>query len=79
MKKIFVILFMFFLVGGINTPVATSQVSEQTQVYVCTGAYAKRYHKRSSCRGLNACKGDIVKTTVSKATQNGRTKCGYCY
>ncbi|WP_460569421.1 DUF5763 domain-containing protein [Flaviaesturariibacter terrae] len=47
-------------------------------VYVCTGPYAARYHSVASCRGLNACKGRIIRETLSEAQGAGRTACHLC-
>ena len=46
-------------------------------VYVCDSPNAKKYHFTSTCRGLNACKHQIVKTTQSKAQEIGLTLCGW--
>ena len=46
-----------------------------TTVYVCDSKGATRYHFSDTCRGLNACKHQIVKTTQSKAEDMGLTLC----
>ena len=48
-----------------------------TTVYVCDSPNAKKYHFSETCRGLNACKHQIVKTTQSKARDIGLTLCGW--
>ena len=53
--------------------------SNETYVYVCTGSYATKYHIRSNCHGLSACKGDIIKMTLGKAEGKGYTHCKKCY
>ena len=47
-------------------------------VYVCTGAYSKRYHSASNCRWLGSCKGEIVKMSKEEAEQKGLTPCKSC-
>ena len=46
-------------------------------VYVCDSPNEKKYHLSETCRGLNACKHKIVKTTQSKAQEIGLTLCGW--
>ena len=46
-------------------------------VYVCDSPNAKKYHLSDTCRGLNACKHQIVKITQSKARDLGLTLCGW--
>jgi hypothetical protein len=70
MKKI--ILFLFLL-----TPLMSS--TTDTGVYVCTGNYAKAYHKTSDCRGIKSCKSDIIKMSLYEAKSSGKTPCGFCY
>lgn len=48
-------------------------------VWVCTGRYATRYHKSSRCRGLNRCRGGIVKRNLSDVQKSGLTPCRICY
>ena len=40
--------------------------SQESTVLICTGKYAKRYHN-SFCRGMNACKGEQKKISLSDA------------
>lgn len=58
---------------------ATIAQSESFYVYVCTGKYAKRYHRYVECRGLQKCQSNIVKMTQSDAEKQGRTPCALCY
>ncbi len=55
-----------------------SSASEET-VYVCTGAYATRYHRVKDCRGLNNCRGKVKTISISQALKEGRTPCEICY
>lgn len=57
-----------------------SGISGETYVYVCTGTSATRYHSRSNCNGLKACKADIVKVTIGKAeNEMHKTPCKICF
>ena len=58
MKKIFLFLIIFLIV----LKTANSQL-----VYICTGEYAKVFHSRDNCTGLNNCKGEIIKVFQSDA------------
>jgi hypothetical protein len=49
----------------------------ENKVYICGSAGAKKYHYTENCRGLNACKHEIVKTTLSEAQGYGLTLCGW--
>ena len=75
-------LFPFFLTLALlcsfaSTPATTEiAASETAYVYICTGGSSTKYHKTSSCRGLNNCQGDIVKITKSDAENKyRRTAC----
>ena len=46
-------------------------------VYICDSKTAKKYHYKKDCRGLNACKAEIVKITLSDALDSKRTLCGW--
>jgi hypothetical protein len=48
-----------------------------TEVYICGTAGANKYHYSQNCRGLNACKHEIVKTTKNEAQNLGLTLCGW--
>lgn len=45
-------------------------------VYICTGKYAKRYHAKKSCRGLQNCQGNVVAIDISRV--GDRTPCKIC-
>lgn len=49
----------------------------ETKVYICGTTGAKKYHYTESCRGLNACKHEIVKVTISQAKGYRLTLCGW--
>lgn len=69
MKSLF-LLFLLFMQPALT---------QSDGVYLCTGPQSKRYHCRSTCRGLNNCSEDIVRVSLAKARSMGRTQCGICY
>ena len=50
---------------------------ENKDVYICDSKGAKKYHFTKTCRGLSACKHEIVKKTLSEAKDLGLTICGW--
>jgi hypothetical protein len=48
-----------------------------TDVYICDSKGAKKYHYSKTCRGLNACKHQVIKKTKSDAQNLGLTLCGW--
>jgi len=62
-------LLIFFL---INTT-----CKENTTVYICNNDKTKKYHLSSDCRGLSNCTFKIIKTTLDKAKNEGKTLCGW--
>jgi len=62
-------LLIFFL---INTT-----CKENTTVYICNNGKTKKYHLASDCRGLSNCTFKIIKTTLDKAKNEGKTLCGW--
>lgn len=67
------ILFILFLLSLQPT------LTQSDGVYICTGPKSKRYHRISTCRGLNNCSQEIVKVSLAKAKSLNRTACGICY
>lgn len=53
--------------SGRATRTRPASAYNENAAYICNGRYAKKYHSRSNCRGLNACKSSISKTSVSNA------------
>jgi hypothetical protein len=47
------------------------------KVFICGSTGASKYHYSESCRGLNACKHQIVKVTLNEAKNLGLTLCGW--
>lgn len=81
MKKIFSnLLTIALLCSFVSISITIETVaSETTYVYICTGVSSTKYHKTSSCRGLNNCKGKIVKVSKSEAENKySRTTCKIC-
>jgi len=68
MKKILVVLLFF---------VITSFTSSVDNVYICNSKYAAKYHYSETCRGLNACKHEIIKMTLKEAKAKGFDLCGF--
>lgn len=63
-----------------NMATENNDKTVETYVYVCTGGSSKRYHKTSSCKGLDNCKGTIKKVSLSYAEDTmKRTPCKICY
>jgi hypothetical protein len=46
-------------------------------VYICGIKGAKKYHYTESCRGLGACKHEIIKVSLQKAQGYDLTLCGW--
>ncbi|WP_396143521.1 hypothetical protein [Flavobacterium sp.] len=44
-------------------------------IFVTNGA--KKYHLKEDCRGLNACKHQVVKKTLKEAKDLGLELCGW--
>jgi hypothetical protein len=61
-----------------KTTIEQLQNEENGEVYICTGRYAKKYHRRPNCRGLNNCRGGIIKIELEKAREY-KTPCSICY
>lgn len=55
----------------------TSFHPPQTKVYICGPAGAKKYHYKENCRGLSACRHEIIKTSIAQAQGFGLTLCGW--
>lgn len=69
LKLFLLISFLLSLTGAV----------EVTNVYICTGKYAKVYHSKKNCRGLNNCKGEIKYITLDQAKDQGKRACKICY
>ena len=60
-------------------PTSFKMKANESYVYICTGPYAKKYHKTSSCKGLDNCSESVKKVTENYAIDKGRTRCKICY
>ena len=59
------------------TFVLTSFMLTDTEVYICNGAYSKKYHYEKDCEGLTNCSTAVEKVSLEKAEKLKRTLCGY--
>jgi len=50
-----------------------------SNIYICTGKYAKSYHSSQYCKGINACRSEIKTITLKQAVDLGRKPCKMCY
>ncbi|MBB5395079.1 hypothetical protein [Mucilaginibacter sp. AK015] len=66
------LLFLFLINTGCKGGVA---VTADKMVYVCDSKGAKRYHFREHCRGLSNCSVRVLKITLEKAKEEGKTLC----
>ena len=55
----------------------TSFVDVVNNVYICNSKGAKKYHLKEFCRGLSACKHEVVKVTLKEAKERGLDLCGW--
>ena len=70
MKQILLLILLF---------VCSAHTEQPETVYVCTGGWAKCYHYKKDCEGLQNCGGTIKEITLEEAKKMGRGKpCGYC-
>ncbi|WP_291131011.1 hypothetical protein [Flavobacterium sp. UBA7682] len=46
-------------------------------VYICNSKGAKKYHLKEFCRGLSACKHEVIKVTLKQAKEKGLDLCGW--
>jgi hypothetical protein len=67
MKIFYLGLFFYLIVNNFT----------DSDVYICGNKGAKKYHFSETCRGLNACKHEIFKTSQSEAKGSGLTLCGW--
>lgn len=68
MKALITLLFLFTI---------NFQTYIVSDVYICDSKDAKKYHYSKTCRGLNACKHNIIKKTKSDSQNLGLTLCGW--
>ena len=79
MKKSVSVL-LFVSLGWLATPAVEVQpLNSGDVVYICTGGSSKRFHRTTRCRGLDNCKGSVIKVTLAEAKKKHRTPCKLCY
>ena len=66
------------LTKRVNTTIVALAFAMLSHVYICTGGSATKYHSTPNCRGLNLCKGDVIKISIGDARNQGRTACKIC-
>ena len=49
----------------------------EKNVFICGPRGAKKYHYSENCRGLSACRHEIIKTSLKQAQGFGLTLCGW--
>ena len=78
MLKSLILLTFLILLSSVS-PCASYYVQGDTYVYICTGAKAYSYHCNRGCRGLNQCKAEIKKVSITYAKSIKRSPCRICY
>jgi len=66
-----IILAIFLLFG------LTSFSISKDDVYICNSKGATKYQYTETCRGLNACKHEVIKKSLKDAKALGLTLCGW--
>ncbi len=79
LRKILLVTLFAVLWSPVCLTVPENGSASDEIVYVCTGAYATRYHKTKDCRGLNNCRGQVRAISLTQAMKDGRTPCEICY
>jgi hypothetical protein len=69
--------FKFLLMAALL--VSLTGAVQVANVYICTGKYAKVYHLKRYCKGLDNCKGEIKLVPLDKAKNQGKRPCKLCY
>lgn len=70
--RILLLSLLFLAIASFDVP-----ANLDTTVYICMGKGSKKYHYRKNCRGLSNCSTKIHEVTLAKATEMGRTLCGW--
>lgn len=66
------------LTKRLNATIIALAFAALSHVYICTGGCATKYHSTPNSRGLNRCKGDVIKISIKDARNQGRTACKIC-
>lgn len=57
---------------------SSSTQVQDNKVFICNSTGATKYHLDKDCRGLNSCKSEVVKVTLSEAVKRGKKElCGW--
>lgn len=77
-----IVLFRFFL--PVIFLICGSFHTEPVYHLICTGPYAKSYHKDHAsrdeyCRGLKSCRSDIKRLSAEEAKKLRPDPCDYCH
>lgn len=74
MKKI-----IFLATLGLLTWTGTSleKVDQASDVYLCDSSGGKKFHYSKNCRGLSNCKHYVIRVSIKKAKNLGKTLCGW--
>jgi hypothetical protein len=54
-----------------------SSATSKEEVYICNSKGATKYHFTETCRGLKACKHEVIKKSIKDAKALGLTLCGW--
>ncbi|MBS7254540.1 hypothetical protein [Flavobacterium branchiicola] len=65
----YTLLLLFVLLTSFRPP--------ESNVFICGPSGAKKYHYNENCRGLSACRHEVVKTSLKQAQGYGLTLCGW--
>lgn len=68
MKSLILLISLFFL---------NFSNESYSEVYICNSKSSKKYHYKKECRGLNACKQEVVSVKKSQAQDLGLSLCGW--
>lgn len=80
MKLLLTLSFLLLLATtpGTKANMPTGNTTATDSVYICTGQYSKKYHKKEDCKGLENCSQKVVRITEDSAKAIGRTSCNWC-
>lgn len=64
---------------AVSASVNRAEEPQNTDVFICTDATAKSYHRTDKCRALEQCSLEVKKIKLSEAETLGKRKCQICY
>lgn len=59
------------------TGTALDKEEQVSDVYLCNSLGGKKFHYSKNCRGLSRCEQEIIKVSLKKAKDLGKTLCGW--